>query len=150
MIWVIVCKNRYKAKKYWFDCFLFLSTELFQTDGELIPKTKCDYQFESTATTNGTQRLRGRFYSPQYPSTYPKNTLCSYTFVGQPNERVKIILEEVRLQKSDLRSVFNLFWGCAQYIDFWFCPTVVSIVQMWSLSTTATLQTSHWLDSCVI
>jgi hypothetical protein len=77
---------------------------MFHTDGELIPKTKCDYKFVSHSPNNGTFiRTKGRFYSPQYPSTYPKNVQCSYSFVGQPMERVKLVLEQVRLQKSDLR-----------------------------------------------
>ncbi|CAG2165425.1 unnamed protein product [Oppiella nova] len=54
--------------------YRFLDKQMFRTDGELIAKSKCDYKFVSTATTNGTVRSRGRFYSPQYPSTYPKNT----------------------------------------------------------------------------
>lgn len=83
--------------------------ELFQTDGELIANSKCDYKFVSTATTNGTQRSRGRFYSPQYPSTYPKNVDCVYAFEGEPNERVKVVLEEIRLQRSDLRFGPNVF-----------------------------------------
>lgn len=50
-----------------------------------------------------TTSTSGRFYSPQYPSTYPKNTECSYLFVGKPHERVKLIFEHIRLQKGDLR-----------------------------------------------
>ncbi|CAG2110268.1 unnamed protein product [Medioppia subpectinata] len=85
--------------------YRFLNKQMFHTDGELIPKSKCDYKFESTATINGTARSRGRFYSPQYPSTYPKNIECSYIFVGQSNERVKLTLESIRLLKTDLSCI---------------------------------------------
>ncbi|XP_054163934.1 bone morphogenetic protein 1-like [Oppia nitens] len=85
--------------------YRFLDKKLFHTDGELTKGSQCDYTFVSSATTNGTVRSRGRFYSLQYPSTYPKNIQCSYSFFGQDNERVKIILEQVRLQKSDLSCI---------------------------------------------
>jgi len=100
----------------------FYTLGLFETDAILIPKTRCDYKFESlpAVTLNGNSSQhhqfslmqqpqhhgnsnRGRFYSPQYPSTYPKSAQCAYIFIGQPNERVKLVFEHIRLQKSDLR-----------------------------------------------
>lgn len=90
-----------------------LSAGLFETDAVLIPGTRCDYQIDSVSipgntTTRGHLTIaranhRGRFYSPQYPSTYPKSIKCAYIFNGQPNERVKLVFEHIRLQKSDLR-----------------------------------------------
>lgn len=99
---------------------LLLIAGLFETDAIRIPETQCDYKFESLSTSasgSGSNRstqlnlasqrtTRGRFYSPQYPSTYPKSIECTYFFVGQSNERVKLIFENIRLQKSDLRWVF--------------------------------------------
>lgn len=128
-------------------------SELFETDGTLLPNTKCDYRFDSyTSSNNGTplntltpsslssssqmsvfssapvsstssftgtsssnNRLlsstatsssrsnKGRFYSPQYPSTYPKGIKCSYTFTGLLNQRVRLVFEHIMLLKSDLR-----------------------------------------------
>ncbi|XP_067142809.1 suppressor of lurcher protein 1-like [Centruroides vittatus] len=78
--------------------YRFLSKKLFEIDGELLHASTCDYQFIST---NGS-RSRGKFYSPQYPSTYPQNTQCAYHFMGKYNEKVTIMFEQVRLQKSDL------------------------------------------------
>ncbi|KAI1286689.1 Suppressor of lurcher protein 1 [Halotydeus destructor] len=91
--------------------YRFLSKRLFETDGILMPNTRCDYKFESLITLpmagNGTFNVgrssnRGRFYSPQYPSTYPKSIQCSYIFEGQPSERIKLVFEHIMLQKSDL------------------------------------------------
>ncbi|XP_053202836.1 suppressor of lurcher protein 1-like [Panonychus citri] len=103
--------------------YRFLDKKLFQTDGRLEENSNCDYIFESLQSTtinsnnsiqstdlssinNNTNVIyeritRGRFYSPQYPSTYPKGVKCSYTFIGQPSERVKLVFEHIRLQKSD-------------------------------------------------
>lgn len=79
---------------------------MFHTDGLLIPKSKCDYKFYSlyNDTYGGPINYsKGRFFSLQYPSTYPKNIMCTYHFIGQPNEKVRIVFELVRLHKSDLR-----------------------------------------------
>ncbi|XP_022247063.1 suppressor of lurcher protein 1-like isoform X2 [Limulus polyphemus] len=78
--------------------FRFLNKTLFQTVGEHQNGTKCDYKFISEKINQS----KGRFFSPQYPSTYPKDVECSYQFIGRQNERVKIIFEQVHLQKSDL------------------------------------------------
>ncbi|XP_022245644.1 suppressor of lurcher protein 1-like [Limulus polyphemus] len=83
--------------------FRFFNKTLFETAGELINGSKCDYNFIS----NMTNESRGRFFSPQYPSIYPKNVDCSYRFAGNPNERVKIIFEQVHLQNNDLSCLIN-------------------------------------------
>lgn len=54
----------------------FLFAGLFETDGVLIPGTMCDLEFVSSQS----KRQYGRFYSPRYPSSYPKNIRCSYLF----------------------------------------------------------------------
>ncbi|XP_015788200.1 suppressor of lurcher protein 1-like [Tetranychus urticae] len=94
--------------------YRFLDKKLFLTDGRLEENSNCNYIFESLQTINSSEPngtlnvsstyeriTRGRFYSPQYPSTYPKGVRCSYTFVGQPSERVKLVFEHIRLQRSD-------------------------------------------------
>ena len=49
---------------------------------------------------------RGYFFSPQYPSTYPKRTKCSYRFrTNDPNQRVRLLFVEVSLQRDDQRYV---------------------------------------------
>ncbi|KAK0090572.1 hypothetical protein PV326_004094, partial [Microctonus aethiopoides] len=72
---------------------------MFETDGQLIPGTMCDHEFVSSQTTP----QHGRFYSPRYPSSYPKNIRCSYLFRARLKERIRIIFEEISLQRGDLR-----------------------------------------------
>ncbi|KAK0157756.1 hypothetical protein PV328_011454 [Microctonus aethiopoides] len=71
---------------------------MFETDGQLIPGTMCDHEFVSSQTTP----QHGRFYSPRYPSSYPKNIRCSYLFRARLKERIRIIFEEISLQRGDL------------------------------------------------
>lgn len=49
---------------------------LFETDGLLVHGTMCDHEFYSSQSTP----QYGRFYSPRYPSSYPRNIRCSYLF----------------------------------------------------------------------
>lgn len=46
---------------------------------------------------------RGYFFSPQYPSTYPRNIHCSYRFVAKPTEQIRLLFIDVSLQKIDQR-----------------------------------------------
>ena len=125
---------------------------LFETDGVLLPNSKCDYKFESLsaqASSIGNTAImspshlpnyssssrapnysmsesshylslpptrppllnlslrsnRGRFYSPRYPSTYPRGVRCSYLFTGQSFERIKLVFEHIVLLKNDFRFV---------------------------------------------
>lgn len=68
-------------------------------DGVLLPGTSCDYDFESGNRTE----THGHFYSPLYPSTYPKNVRCAYSFIARFNERVRLTFEKIRLQQGDFR-----------------------------------------------
>lgn len=36
----------------------------------------------SSANSPALYNNKGRFYSPQYPSTYPRNVICNYIFNG--------------------------------------------------------------------
>ncbi|XP_076357775.1 suppressor of lurcher protein 1-like isoform X1 [Tachypleus tridentatus] len=83
--------------------FRFLSKSLFQTDGEPLQGSECEYQFLSGNGSHG----NGRFYSPLYPSIYPKNILCAYHFMGVHSERVHLLFEYARLQSGDLSCLFN-------------------------------------------
>ncbi|XP_043486237.1 suppressor of lurcher protein 1 isoform X1 [Polistes fuscatus] len=78
--------------------FRFIDRRLFETDGLLIPGTMCDHEFVSSQLTP----QYGRFYSPRYPSSYPKNIRCSYLFRARLKERIQIVFEEISLQKGDL------------------------------------------------
>ncbi|XP_078032759.1 CUB domain-containing protein Sol1 [Augochlora pura] len=81
-----------------FGNFRFIDRRLFETDGVLIPGTMCDLEFVSSQSTP----QYGRFYSPRYPSSYPKNIRCSYLFRARMKERIRLVFEEIFLQKGDL------------------------------------------------
>ncbi|XP_063369841.1 suppressor of lurcher protein 1 [Cydia amplana] len=78
--------------------YSFIDKRLFETDGVHLPGTECDYHFGRS----GTRPTHGRLYSPRYPSIYPNNVRCSYHFSGRPKERVKVVFEEISLQKGDI------------------------------------------------
>lgn len=78
--------------------FRFIDSRLFKTNGKKIPGPMCDYEFVSSQLTP----QHGRFYSPRYPSSYQKNIRCSYYFRARSKERIRIVFEEISLQKGDL------------------------------------------------
>jgi len=51
---------------------------------------------------HGNRQKNGELYSATYPGTYPKNLICSYKFIGEPGQRI-------RLEFRD----FDLFYGGA-------------------------------------
>ncbi|GAB6030998.1 hypothetical protein CHUAL_007818 [Chamberlinius hualienensis] len=75
----------------------FINKRSFQTNGQLIEESKCDYQFNSSNKL----LTRGHFFSPRYPSYYPTNVRCAYNFIGKVNERVKLVFENISLQQGD-------------------------------------------------
>ncbi|XP_071438728.1 suppressor of lurcher protein 1 [Hetaerina americana] len=81
--------------------FRFLDRRMFQADGQKVPGTMCDYQFVSSNFSLS----KGRFYSPRYPAGYPRNIKCAYRFRARLRERIRIVFEEVTLQKGDLSCI---------------------------------------------
>ena len=65
--------------------------------GTPVPNTPCSF------TVNGTAKRSGFIVSPTYPGAYPKELSCSYQFLGQDGQRV-------RLEFRD----FDLFFGGMQ------------------------------------
>lgn len=78
--------------------FRFIDRRQFRSDGQKLTGTMCDYQFGSSDYSP----TYGKFYSPRYPSSYPKNIRCSYRFRARLKERIRLVFEEVSLQKGDL------------------------------------------------
>ncbi|XP_049799339.1 suppressor of lurcher protein 1-like [Schistocerca nitens] len=77
--------------------FRFLDRRSFRSDGRPVLGTECDQLFSS-----GDGPRSGRFFSPRYPSSYPSNTTCKYYFRARDNERIRLVFEEVSLQKGDV------------------------------------------------
>ncbi|KAI4460109.1 cubilin [Holotrichia oblita] len=91
---------------------LLLPLGLFKTGGQKVSGAVCDYQFSSV---DYMVVHYGNFYSPRYPSSYPKNIKCSYNFKARyfilfppltycyrNRERIHVLFEEVSLQKGDI------------------------------------------------
>lgn len=67
--------------------------------GTPAPNTPCSFTIRVEA------KRSGNILSPTYPGTYPKNLTCSYQFIGESGQRV-------RLEFRD----FDLFFGGPQYV----------------------------------
>lgn len=65
--------------------------------GTPAPNSPCSY------VVNATIKKTGDIISPTYPGAYPKDMTCTYLFLGQPRQRV-------RLEFRD----FDLFFGGPQ------------------------------------
>lgn len=81
------------------DSELFRGRYAFINDSEYqigtpSPHSACSYTIQASV------RRTGNILSPTYPGTYPKDLVCSYLFLGQPGQRV-------RLEFRD----FDLFFG---------------------------------------
>ncbi|CAG2116131.1 unnamed protein product, partial [Medioppia subpectinata] len=80
--------------------YQFVNKSLFQTDGQLLSGSQCDYQFVRLGANDS---VRGTFYSPDYPSKYPTNANCAYHFFAKYNEKVKVLFQTIQLQEDDQR-----------------------------------------------
>ncbi|XP_046671731.1 dorsal-ventral patterning tolloid-like protein 1 [Homalodisca vitripennis] len=73
--------------------YTFLNDSEYQI-GTPAPNTPCSF------TVLGKTKRTGTIVSPTYPGAYPKDLSCSYLFIGEPGQRV-------RLEFRD----FDLFFG---------------------------------------
>ncbi|XP_039306033.1 cubilin isoform X8 [Solenopsis invicta] len=78
--------------------YRFLNASEYEV-GTPEPSTPCTFIIHAET------KRTGNILSPTYPGTYPKDLICSYQFVGQRGQRV-------RLEFRD----FDLFFGGPQYI----------------------------------
>lgn len=85
--------------------YKFLNRSDFeQTGGEALSGTPCDYEFLSprihsvAASGGGAGRdggAGGQFFSPNYPSHYPKHAKCAYYFMAGYQEKGKVVHAEL-------------------------------------------------------
>ncbi|XP_066598102.1 tolloid-like protein 1 isoform X2 [Prorops nasuta] len=73
--------------------YTFINASEYEV-GTPAPSTPCSF------TVDAEIKRTGNIISPTYPGTYPKDLACSYQFIGQPTQRV-------RLEFRD----FDLFFG---------------------------------------
>ncbi|XP_074000217.1 suppressor of lurcher protein 1-like isoform X7 [Rhodnius prolixus] len=73
--------------------FRFIDTSKYVMPGGTMGS--CDYKLYETKPT-------GLLYSPKYPSSYPRNTRCTYTISAREGGQVRLIFEEFDLQRGDI------------------------------------------------
>ncbi|KAK2586442.1 hypothetical protein KPH14_010719 [Odynerus spinipes] len=73
--------------------YTFINASEFEV-GTPAPSAPCSF------TVDAHIKRTGNILSPTYPGTYPKDLMCSYKFIGEPRQRV-------RLEFRD----FDLFFG---------------------------------------
>ena len=62
----------------------------------------CTFDFYSRQIKDG---MKPRFFSPAYPQNYPPGSTCIYVFYGEPNERVRVIFQNIQLEFIDGRYI---------------------------------------------
>ncbi|XP_043504117.1 dorsal-ventral patterning tolloid-like protein 1 isoform X1 [Polistes fuscatus] len=73
--------------------YTFINASEFEV-GTPVPSAPCSFTVKSVV------KRTGNILSPTYPGTYPKDLTCSYQFIGEPSQRI-------RLEFRD----FDLFFG---------------------------------------
>lgn len=73
-----------------------VSAELEISGGNKRWGSQCTYDFYRSRNITS-----GRLFSPKYPQNYPKNSNCLYVFYAMKNERVKVIFQNIQLEKID-------------------------------------------------
>lgn len=70
----------------------------YRIPGTPAPDHSCQFTYRSRSSK------MGEFNSPRYPSNYPSNTTCTYSFVGETNEQVRIVFDQFKI-KSDKANI---------------------------------------------
>ena len=79
------------------DYFLLFFFSAEYEIGAPIKNSPCSFIIQAT------KKRTGVLLSPTYPGSYPKDLFCSYQFLGQPNQRVRVEFRD-----------FDLFFGGPQ------------------------------------
>uniref|UniRef100_A0A0X3PQ76 CUB domain-containing protein n=1 Tax=Schistocephalus solidus TaxID=70667 RepID=A0A0X3PQ76_SCHSO len=90
--------------------YLFINASNFRTEGEMVNGSVCSYVIHSSALNLFTKK--GKFFSPGYPSDYPETVQCTYTFIGQPDERVVLSFHLFQLSHAKPRNVEESSSSC--------------------------------------
>lgn len=80
----------------------FKANYTFETEykipGTAAPDGSCTFTYRSIG------RKKGEFNSPRYPSNYPSDTNCTYSFLGTNNEQVTLIFDNFKVRAESANS----------------------------------------------
>ncbi len=63
---------------------------------------------QSSACGGNITKETGEIVSPNYPQSYPSNTICIWTFSLDPGQRLEILLEDAEIESdSDFLRIFD-------------------------------------------
>ncbi|KAH9414155.1 hypothetical protein DERP_014374 [Dermatophagoides pteronyssinus] len=101
-------KRKMEKNLFTFQTNYLPSSSSTTTLKQSISSKKIDNNNNNNNKTKYWVGQRGYFFSPQYPSTYPKQTKCSYRFqTNDPNQRIRLLFVEVSLQRNDQSCISN-------------------------------------------
>ncbi|UYV67899.1 hypothetical protein LAZ67_5002450 [Cordylochernes scorpioides] len=87
--------NRWSLRLSAYDYEIRYIKGQFETDGEHVGGSTCDFLFA------GGNLTKGKFFSPNYPSPYPRDVRCTYRFLGKATDRISVVFESLSLQRGD-------------------------------------------------
>ncbi|XP_065169996.1 bone morphogenetic protein 1 isoform X3 [Atheta coriaria] len=94
----------------------FKANYTFETEyripGTAAPDGSCTFTYRSAS------KKKGEFNSPRYPSNYPSDTNCTYSFLATPNEQVILIFENFKVRADSANSTIGSY-GAAVCQEDW-------------------------------
>ncbi|XP_039289954.1 tolloid-like protein 2 [Nilaparvata lugens] len=75
----------------------------YRIPGTAAPDGSCTFTYRSSS------RKKGEFNSPRYPSNYPSQTNCTYTFIATPNEQVTLVFDHFRVRADSANTTFGSY-----------------------------------------
>ncbi|XP_063909056.1 dorsal-ventral patterning tolloid-like protein 1 isoform X5 [Zophobas morio] len=80
----------------------FKANYTFETEyripGTAAPDGSCTFTYRSVS------KKKGEFNSPRYPSNYPSDTNCTYSFLGTNNEQVTLVFDNFKVRADSANS----------------------------------------------
>ncbi|CAH0553998.1 unnamed protein product [Brassicogethes aeneus] len=85
----------------------FKANYTFETEyripGTAAPDGSCTFAYRSSS------KKRGEFNSPRYPSNYPSDTNCTYTFLATNNEQVTLVFDNFKVRADSANSTIGSY-----------------------------------------
>jgi hypothetical protein len=70
----------------------------YRIPGTAAPDGSCTFTYRSVS------KKKGEFNSPRYPSNYPSDTNCTYSFLGTNNEQVTLVFDNFKVRADSANS----------------------------------------------